>query len=71
MKAINKNNDSIAWIQLSDKMRDAEETKYRDALELQNKVHMIMGTNDIKISIPKNSKALNSFKEKVHFRAPK
>lgn len=66
MKAIKKNADSTVWIQLSEKIKDADNSRDRDARELHDEIFMILGNKDVHVSIPKNSKALNSFREKVH-----
>jgi len=66
MKATKKNADSTVWIQLSEKIKDADDSRNRDAKELHDEIFMIFGKKDVKISIPKNSKALNSFRERVH-----
>ena len=66
MKATKKNADSTVWIQLSEKIKDADDSRIRDAKELHDEIFMILGNKDVKISIPKNSKALNSFRERVH-----
>jgi hypothetical protein len=66
MKAIKKHTDTSVWIQLSEKIKDADEAKKREANELQEEIYMILGTKDLKVTIPKNSKALNSFRQAVH-----
>lgn len=66
MKATKKHADSTVWIQLSEKIKDADDNRNRDANELHDEIFMILGKKDIKITIPKNSKALSHFTEKVH-----
>lgn len=65
MKANKKHTDSTVWIQLSEKIKDADDNRNRDANELHEEIYMILGKKDIKVTIPKNSKALTHFTEKV------
>lgn len=66
MKAIKKHTDTTVWIQLSEKIKDADDSRNREAKELHDEIFMILGKKDIKVTIPKNSKALNTLREKVH-----
>lgn len=65
MKANKKHSESTVWIQLSEKIKDADDNRNRDANELQEEINMILGKKDIKVTIPKNSKAVTRFTEKV------
>jgi hypothetical protein len=65
MKANKKYADSTVWIQLSEKIKDADDNRNRDANELHEEIYMILGKKDFKVTIPKNSKALTHFTEKV------
>lgn len=65
MKANKKHTESTVWIQLSEKIKDADDNRNREANELQEEIYMILGKKDVKVTIPKNSKALSNFTEKV------
>ena len=65
MKANKKPSESTVWIQLSEKIKDADDNRNRDANELHEEIYMILGKKDVQVTIPKNSKALTHFTEKV------
>lgn len=65
MKANKKHSESTVWIQLSEKIKDADSDKNRDANELREEIYMILGKKDVNITIPKNSKDLTTFTEKA------
>jgi hypothetical protein len=66
MKAPKKSPESTVWIQLSEKIKDADDNRKRDANDLHDEIFMILGKRDLKITIPKNSKVLTHFTEKAH-----
>lgn len=63
MKADKKHFESTVWLQLSEKIKDSDELKKRNANELREEIYMILGKKDFKVTIPKNSKALIHFRE--------
>jgi hypothetical protein len=65
MKANKKHAGSAVWIQLSEKIKDADDDRNRDANELREEIYMILGKKELKVTIPKNSKALTHFTQKA------
>lgn len=61
MKANNEHTNSPVWIQLCAKIKDADDKRNRARKLLREEVKMILGKNDMKVIIPKNSKVLNRF----------
>lgn len=66
MKADKKHADSSIQQQLSEKIKDADDSRKRYSQELIDKISMILGSKDVRITIPKNSKALAQFINKVN-----
>lgn len=66
MKANKKHSESAVWIQLSEKIKDADNNRNKDVNELQQEIFMILGKKEVQVTIPKNSKILAHFKEKAH-----
>lgn len=65
MKSSKNHDDPAIWIQLADKIKDADRNKKKSTIKLQNEIDSILGQKDLKVIVPKNSEALNSFKTKV------
>lgn len=60
MKENKKPADSEIWSQLVDKIKEADNTKRKNMMELQDKIHMIIGKKDLKVKIPKNEQSFLS-----------
>jgi hypothetical protein len=59
MKADKQNAGSTAWIQLSGKIRDADQSREKENNDLHNQILSILGKKRMRVTIPKNSKAIS------------